>query len=68
MPALAVAPIELGRGHGERLDEVIVHLWEELGEDRDVACPVCSGEMEPIYSARSKAVGGRCKQCDAVLS
>ncbi|HLY50657.1 MAG TPA: hypothetical protein VKR21_15815 [Solirubrobacteraceae bacterium] len=67
MPALAVAPIELGQAHAERLDDVIVQLWEELAEDREVACPVCGGEMEPVYSARSQPVGGRCKHCGALL-
>ncbi len=68
MSAVALAPIELRRGHGEGLDDVIVHVWEDLTEGRGVACPVCGGDMQPRYGAGVGAVGGRCKNCDTKLT
>ena len=68
MQAVALAPSELDRAHGERaLDDVIVHAWEELIEGRGSPCPVCGGEMEPEYGAHARAIGGRCKDCGARL-
>ncbi len=68
MPAVAVAPSESHRGHGERaLDDVIVRAWEELTEGRGCACPVCGGEMAPEYGAQARAIGGRCMSCGTRL-
>jgi hypothetical protein len=69
MSAVAVAPTTLDRGYGERaLDDLIVRAWEELTAHRGVACPVCGGEMDPVYGARAKPIAGRCKSCRSTLS
>jgi hypothetical protein len=69
MSAVAVAPADLDRGYGERaLDDRIVRVWEELTARRGVACPVCGGEMDPVYGAQARPVAGRCKSCRATLS
>ena len=69
MPAVAVAPADIGRGYGERaLDDVIVRAWEELTAHRTVRCPVCGGEMDPEYGAQARPIAGRCKSCHATLS
>ncbi len=69
MSAVAVAPSGLERGYGERaLDDMIVCAWEELTAHRDVACPVCGGEMVPEYGARARPIAGRCTSCRSTLS
>ena len=45
------------------LDDLIVALWEDLGADRRVECPVCGGEMRPAYTAHARAIGGTCTGC-----
>jgi hypothetical protein len=45
------------------LDDLIVALWEDLGADRRVDCPVCGGVMTPAYSAHARAIGGTCTGC-----
>ena len=69
MPALAVAPTELDRVHGERaLDDVLVGAWEELTANRGAVCPVCGETMEPEYGAHARPVRGRCNGCGTTLS
>ena len=69
MSVLAMAPADLDRGFGERvLDDLIVGAWEELIAHRGGACPVCGGEMDPVYGARAKPIAGRCKSCRSTLS
>lgn len=69
MPAVAVAPMDLDRGYGERaLDDVIVCAWEELTARRAVVCPVCGGEMTPEYGAQGRPIAGRCSSCRTTLS
>jgi tRNA(Ile2) C34 agmatinyltransferase TiaS len=50
------------------LDDVIVRVWEELAEDRAADCPVCGGDMQPVYGAGAQPVGGRCNRCHTILS
>jgi hypothetical protein len=67
--AVAEAPLELGRAHGERvLDDVIVRAWEELTAGRAAACPICGADMDPEYGAQARAIAGRCKDCGTRLS
>ena len=68
MSAVAVAPTLRDRVYGERaLDDVLVCVWEELTAHRDVACPVCGGEMGPEYGAQARPIGGRCRSCSVTL-
>lgn len=50
------------------LDEMLVGVWEGLAAHRPVRCPVCDGEMQPEYGARSRPIGGRCGGCGSTLS
>ena len=51
------------RGGEATLDELLVGAWEGLSACRSVACPVCTGELEP---SRSTA-GGGCSRCGTRL-
>jgi hypothetical protein len=69
VPALALAPMEPGRLEGERvLDDVVLRAWEELTAHRRVACAVCGGEMNPVYGAQARPIGGVCTSCGSRLS
>ena len=69
MSALAVAPRLLdGRGGEPTLDDLIVGAWEGLAAHRVVACPVCDGEMEPVYGDQLPPLGGRCRGCGSKLA
>lgn len=50
-----------------RLDELLVGAWGQLRSHQIVECPVCRGEMKPVYGAQALPVGGRCTNCGAVL-
>ena len=64
MSTLAVAPTLLDRVGGEpTLDDLLAGVWEGLAAHETVECPVCRGEMEPVYGAHSLPIGGRCKRC-----
>jgi hypothetical protein len=49
------------------LDEVLVGMWEGLTAHRVVECPICSGEMAPVYGSHSLPIGGRCEDCGSTL-
>ena len=68
MSTLAVAPTLLDRVGGEpTLDDMLVGAWEGLAAHKVVECPVCRGEMDPVYGAHARPVGGRCSACEATL-
>jgi len=54
-------------GEGRTLDDLLVALWEGLGSDRAVECPLCEGEMRPVYGAHARAIGGKCATCGSTL-
>ncbi|HYB30920.1 MAG TPA: hypothetical protein VEF89_30275 [Solirubrobacteraceae bacterium] len=54
-------------GEGRTLDDLLVALWEGLGSDRAVECPLCEGEMRPVYGAHARAIGGECATCGSTL-
>jgi hypothetical protein len=49
------------------LDTLVSGLWEGLAAHRPVACPLCSGEVVPLYGAHHHPVGGRCRTCGTSL-
>jgi hypothetical protein len=66
---LAVAPTLLDRVGGEpTLDDLLASVWEGLAAHQAVECPVCRGEMEPVYGAQALAIGGRCEGCGATFN
>ncbi len=51
------------------LDDVLSTAWDGLSAaGSSVACPVCSGELQPRWSAGAGVVGGRCRDCGSELS
>jgi len=65
---LIEAPSRLKRaGEGGTLDDLLVRLWQEIGADRTVECPVCAGEMRPAYGAHARAIGGKCASCGSTV-
>jgi hypothetical protein len=60
--------MELDRVGGEpTLDDLVVGAWEGLAAHHVVECPVCRGEMDPVYGAHARPIGGRCTGCGATL-
>ena len=50
------------------LDAVLSGVWEGLAAHRPADCPLCGGEMRPVYAAHSRPVGGVCQSCQTVLT
>jgi hypothetical protein len=50
------------------LDDLIVGVWEGLTAHGAVMCPVCEGELQPVYAAHARPVAGRCSSCQSALS
>ena len=50
------------------LDDVVISVWATLISHRTAECPVCHGEMAPLYAAHALPVGGRCNDCGALLN
>jgi hypothetical protein len=50
------------------LDELLVGVWEGLAVHRSQVCPACGGEMEPVYGAHTRPLGGRCTSCGTKLA
>jgi hypothetical protein len=55
-------------GGGATLDDLLSGAWEGLAAGASTACPVCSGELQPRWSAGAGIVGGRCAGCASELS
>ena len=54
-------------GGGPTLDDVLSGAWEGLAARTAVACPLCGGEMAPVFGAHAVPVGGRCSSCETTL-
>jgi hypothetical protein len=66
---LTVAQTTLeGLGPEPTLDDVLDAVWRELRSHHTAECPVCHGEMGPEYGAQALPLGGRCRDCGALLS
>ena len=50
------------------LDAVLSGVWEGLVAHRPADCPLCGGEMRPVYAAHSRPVGGVCQSCGTQLT
>ena len=53
---------------GPTLDDVLTGTWDRLTAGVATACPVCTGELSPRWSAGAGIVGGRCRDCGSDLS
>ena len=50
------------------LDELLTRVWEGLATGRLAECPVCGGQLHPVYAAHARPVGGHCRDCGSRLS
>ena len=61
------------RAGGEpTLADVLAGVWEGLAARATAGCPICGGQMEPVYGARGDrdqaAAAARCTTCGSLLS
>jgi tRNA(Ile2) C34 agmatinyltransferase TiaS len=49
------------------LEDLVLRTWTAVAAGEQVACPVCSGAMQPRWSAGAGVVGGRCGDCGTTL-
>ena len=69
MTMLAVAEAsQVQLGDEPTLATVVGALWEELQAGRPVACPICHGELFPVYGQHALPMRGRCLDCGTALS
>ncbi|HEX8977445.1 MAG TPA: hypothetical protein VF781_13120 [Solirubrobacteraceae bacterium] len=69
MSTLSLAPPRSRELGGEpTLDEQLTRVWEGLAAHQPAACPLCTGEMVPLYGAHARPVGGRCRDCGTTFS
>lgn len=50
------------------LDALVSGIWEGLAARQAVQCPLCGGRVRPVYGAHPRPVGGRCEDCETVVS
>ncbi len=53
---------------GPTLDDVIACGWEQITSGAAASCPVCHGELQPVWAAHPRPVAGRCQDCGSRLS
>jgi hypothetical protein len=67
--SLALAPSLFESLGGEpTLDELLTGVWEGLAAHQSQPCPVCGGELQPVYGVHARPVGGRCQSCETVVA
>jgi hypothetical protein len=50
------------------LEELVSGVWEGLAAQKQVACPLCGGEMVAVFGAHARPSHGRCGDCGTTLS
>jgi hypothetical protein len=50
------------------LDDLIAAGWEQITSGATASCPVCQGELRPVWAAGPGPVAGRCQDCGSRLS
>ena len=65
--ALAAPPPQARTAAKPTLNDVLVEAWNDLSAGARAECPVCSGAMQPRWTASARVVGGRCGDCGATL-
>ena len=53
---------------GRTLEDLIIATWTQVQAGPAAPCPVCPGELKPVWSAGARPVGGRCHNCGSRLS
>ena len=64
---LAAPPFHLRAPAAPTLADALGEAWAAVGTGVTSECPVCSGSLEPRWSAGAGVVGGRCHDCGTTL-
>jgi hypothetical protein len=64
---LAAPPPHLRAPAEPTLAVVMAEAWAAVSIGAAAECPVCTGSLEPRWSAGAGVVGGRCGDCGATL-
>ncbi|MGH2871796.1 MAG: hypothetical protein ACRDL5_04975 [Solirubrobacteraceae bacterium] len=61
-------PARTVSGGEPTLDALLSGVWEGLAAHAHVGCPLCEGEMRPLYGAHHLPIGGVCQSCGTRIS
>jgi hypothetical protein len=64
---LAAPPLNLRAPAEPTLADVLGEAWASARTGAATECPVCSGSLQPRWSAGAGVVGARCGDCGATL-
>jgi tRNA(Ile2) C34 agmatinyltransferase TiaS len=64
---LAAPPPHLRASSAPTLDALLIEAWNDVSAGSAAECPVCSGRMQPRWTAGAGVVGGRCADCGTTL-
>jgi hypothetical protein len=64
---LAAPPFHMPASAAPTLADALGEAWAAVGTGVTTECPVCTGSLEPRWSAGAGVVGGRCGDCGATL-
>jgi hypothetical protein len=56
------------RSGASTLEDVIVAGWEQITAGAAASCPVCHGELHPVWPGGSRPLTGCCQDCGSRLS
>jgi len=65
--ATLAAPRPHLRAAAPTLTDVLVEAWNDVSAGARAACPVCSGSLQPRWTAGAGVIGGRCEDCGTTL-
>jgi hypothetical protein len=64
---LAAPPPHVRRSDVPTLDALLTEAWKDVTAGALAECPICTGSMQPRWTAGAGVVGGRCEDCGATL-
>ncbi len=67
MSATLAAPRPHLRAAAPTLTDVLVEAWSDVSAGARAQCPVCTGAMQPRWTAGAGVIGGRCDDCGTTL-
>ena len=64
---LAVPLVHMRASARPTLEALLIEAWNDVSAGAPAECPVCSGRMQPRWTAGAGVVGGRCEDCGTTL-
>jgi hypothetical protein len=64
---LAAPPTHRRASAAPTLDALLVEAWNDVSAGTAAECPICTGPMQPRWTASARVVGGRCEDCGTTL-